>query len=488
MLTMALAAMDSTIVATAIPSIVKDLGGFSLFPWVFSVYLLVQAVTVPIYGKLADLYGRKPMLLIGTGIFLAGSALSGISWNMVALIAFRGLQGIGAGAIMPITSTVAGDLYTVKERGRIQGYLSSVWGVSAVIGPAIGGFFAQYLTWRWIFYINIPIGLLAAFVISRYLRERIERREHRIDVRGSVLMVAGVGLLIFGMLQGGVAWRWFSWQSGAIFAAAVVGLGAFWAGERRHPEPILPTWIVSEPALLRPNIATLAAGAVTIGLSSFLPLFSEGVMGTGAVVAGFVLAVMSIGWPIASSQSARLYMRIGFRNTGLIGSGLAVLSGVMFVSLSESAHPWQAAIASFVMGAGLGLTVTPLLVGIQSIVDWGRRGVVTGANMFGRAIGQTVGVALYGAIVNSTLTGWLAGAPPQIARHLPGSLSVTAAAIGGTATSGGHLPPAVEAYIRQGLYNGVHLVFWGITILAVLTLVVVLTIPSPLRLRQDAPG
>jgi len=180
--------------------------GFSLFPWLFSVYLLAQAASIPIYGKLADLYGRKPVLLAGVTIFLAGSALCGISWNMAALIAFRGLQGVGAGAILPIAMTVVGDLYTVTERARIQGWLSAVWGVSAVIGPAIGGLFAQYLSWRWIFYVNLPIGAVAAFIVATRLREQVVRRPHKLDLAGSALVFAGTSLLVFGLLEGGVRW------------------------------------------------------------------------------------------------------------------------------------------------------------------------------------------------------------------------------------------------------------------------------------------
>jgi MFS family permease len=208
LLVIALAAMDAAIVATVVPPIVKDLGGFSLFPWLFSVYLLAQAASVPIYGKLADLYGRKPVLIAGVLIFLAGSALCGTSWSMVALIAFRGVQGVGAGAIQPISMTLVGDLYTVAERARIQGWLSGVWGVSAVIGPAIGGLFAQYLTWRWIFYVNLPIGAVALFMVATRLRERVVRRPHQIDVAGSALVFAGIGLLVFGLLEGGVRWAW----------------------------------------------------------------------------------------------------------------------------------------------------------------------------------------------------------------------------------------------------------------------------------------
>src|ERR1700722_5691947 len=210
MATMALSAMDNTIVATAIPQVVRDLGGFSLFSWVFSAYLLAQTVTIPVYGKLADQWGRKPVLVAGTIVFLLFSGLCALSWNMVSLIAFRGLQGIGAGAIMATVNTLAGDLYDLTERGRVQGWLSSVWGVSAVLGPALGGSLAQYASWRWIFVVNLPVGAVSLTLIGRRLHERVVRARHQVDVLGGVLILIAAGSLVFGLLQGGVAWGWLS--------------------------------------------------------------------------------------------------------------------------------------------------------------------------------------------------------------------------------------------------------------------------------------
>jgi multidrug resistance protein len=232
-LAMGLAAMDTTIVATAVPSIVRDLGGFSLFTWAFSAYLLTQAVTVPIYGKLADLHGRKPVLIVGSAIFLFGSALCGLSWSMPALIAFRAIQGIGAGAVQPIVTTVAGDMYTLEERARVQGWLSSVWGISAIVGPVVGGFFTEYASWRWIFYVNVPLGAVALFMIGTYLHENVERRTHSVDYAGAVLLATGVGLLMVGLLEGGTGWTWLSASSLLTFGASAVVLLAFVWQERR---------------------------------------------------------------------------------------------------------------------------------------------------------------------------------------------------------------------------------------------------------------
>jgi len=474
MLTMALAAMDTTIVATAIPSVVRDLGGFSLFAWVFSIYVLVQAVTIPIYGKLADLYGRKPVLLIGTVIFLGGSMLSGASQTMVMLIIFRGIQGIGAGAIQPIVTTVAGDLYGIAERARVQGWISSTWGISAVVGPAIGGFFAQYASWRWIFYINLPIGILALFMIWTSLHENVTHRQHDIDYAGAVLLAIGVGLIILETLEGGVGWAWASSQTVIVSAGAAGALVLFFLRERHATEPVLPLWVLGRRLLVGANLATLALGILSIGLTTFLPTFAQGVLNVDAVVAGFILAVMSISWPVASALSGRLYLRIGFRDSALLGAVLSLVSGLIFVALPPDASPWMAGLGSFVMGAGLGLLSTPLIVGLQSVVDWDRRGVVTGANMFARQLGQALGAAVFGGVVNTVLAGWFSHAPAQVARQLPSSANAVSDVLGGGALT---VSGAAADYARQGLYLAVHQVFWGLVIIAVVNIFVLLWTP-----------
>lgn len=485
MLTMGLAAMDTTIVATAIPAIVNDLGGFTLFAWVFSIYTLIQAVTIPICSKLADLYGRKPILIVGIIIFVGGSILSGLSWNMISLIAFRGLQGIGAGVIQPMVTTVAGDLYTVEERGRIQGWLSSVWGIAAVIGPAIGGFLTQYTSWRWIFYINIPIGILALLMIWLYLHEHVTYQKHRIDYVGAALLAVSVGLLVLGLLSGGEEWPWLSLPGILVFTGAVLALGAFVWQERRTPEPIMPLWIFSRRVLIGANSATLVLGLLSIGLSTFLPTYAQGVLNVSAVVAGFALAVMSISWPLSSALSSKIYMRIGFRNAALIGSIITLASSLIFIALPESTTVLLAALGSFVMGAGLGLISTPLIVGLQSIIGWERRGVVTGSNMFARQLGQTVGAAIFGSIANTVLANWLAHPPSSFAGQLPKSIDITNQTSG---SSSHYLSPAVANYLREGLYLASHSVFLALGIFAAAGIVAILFTPGhfePLHFPND---
>jgi MFS family permease len=476
LLVITLAAMDFAIVATVVPPIVKDLGGFSLFPWLFSVYLLAQAASVPIYGKLADLYGRKPVLLAGVTIFLAGSALCGISWNMTALIAFRGLQGVGAGAILPIAMTVVGDLYTVRERARIQGWLSGVWGVSAVLGPAIGGLFAQYLSWRWIFYVNLPIGAVAVFMVGTRLREQVVRRPHKIDLAGSVLVFAGTSLLVFGLLEGGVRWAWASPQSVGIFAGAVLVLAAFVWQERRAAEPTVPGWVFARRVPLGSALGNAVIGVLLIGMTTFLPTYVQSVHGATTLVAGFVLAAMSLGWSFSSTFSSRLYLRIGFRDAALIGMTLAVVAGLALGLLPGSAPLWAIAAASLLLGAGIGLPSTSLMVGMQSVIGWERRGVATGASMFTRMLGSAVGAAALGSVANSTLASWFRRAPGELRGGLP-SVNSASDALGG----GSRVPDAVADYVRQGLDLASHRVFHALVVIAILGIAAVLVAPRRFR-------
>jgi MFS family permease len=475
LLVITLAAMDAAIVATVVPPIVADLGGFSLFPWLFSVYLLAQAASIPIYGKLADLYGRKPVLLAGVTIFLAGSALCGVSWNMAALIAFRGLQGVGAGAILPIAMTVVGDLYTVTERARIQGWLSGVWGVSAVVGPAIGGLFAQYLSWRWIFYVNLPIGAVAVFMVGTRLRERVVRRPHKLDLAGSALVFAGTSLLVFGLLEGGVRWAWTSPQSIGIFAAAAVVLAAFVHQERRAAEPTVPGWVFARRIPLGSALGNAVIGVLLIGMTTFLPTYVQGVHRTTTLVAGFVLAAMSLGWSLSSTFSSRLYLRVGFRDTALAGMSLAALAGLALGLLPGSSPLWGVVVASLLLGAGIGLPSTSLMVGMQSVIGWERRGVATGASMFTRMLGSAVGAAALGSVANSTLAGWFRRAPVELRGRLPGVNSAS------DALGGSRVPAAVAGYVRQGLDLASHRVFHALAVVAVLGVAAVLVAPRRFR-------
>jgi EmrB/QacA subfamily drug resistance transporter len=449
MLTTGLAAIDATIVATAVPQIVHDLGGFAKFPWLFSLYLLTQSVLVPIYGRLADVFGRKPMLQFGIVVFLIASVLCGSAWSMVSLIAFRGLQGIGAGAIIPMTTTIVGDLYEPADRGRIQGYISSVWGVSAIVGPTLGGVFAQYLSWRGIFFVNIPIGLGALWMLQLHLREHVVRRSHRIDVAGAAVLTLGLSGLILALLEGGVSWSWTAAQSIALFALAGVLLVAFLPIEMAAGEPILPLWVFRPRILVSTNLAGFVIGAILIGLTSYVPTFAQRVIGVGAVVAGLAMGAMTVGWPIAATLSPKVYLRIGYRQTALLGGVFAIAGCLLFALFVDASSVWRVAVASFVTGIGLGFASVSTVVSAQSVVGWERRGVVTGTNMFIRSLGSAVGVALFGSIVNSELHG------------------------------------------GASLYHAIHVVYWALVVVAVLGFAAQLTMPQrvePLVFHDEGAG
>ena len=472
MLTMMLAAMDTTIVSTAIPQIVGDLGGFALFSWVFSIYLLAQTVTIPIYGKLADVFGRKPVLIIGTLIFLIGSTASAFSWNMISLIVFRGLQGLGAGSIMATVNTLAGDLYSVRERASIEGWFSSVWGIAAIVGPTIGGAFAEYASWRWIFLINLPVGVAAIALVARFLHEEPEHHRHSIDYAGAGLMLVAGATLIFALLQGGQAWAWLSPQSVTVFAVALILAGATLLVERRAAEPIMPGWLWRHRVLAGANLSMVGMGLIMMGPNTYLPTFGQSVLGLGAITAGLVLASMSIGWPVASAFSGRLYLRIGFRDTALVGAIIIVVAAAGFVMMPYPGSMWALLADQVLLGAGFGLLSTPMLVGVQSAVTWRERGVVTGANIFGRYLGESLGAAIVGTIFNGTIAAQLGHAPAGLRASVPHDINGVVNSL-----RSHKLSIAADEYIRRAMYTATHHVYVALVVVALITLVIVLFTP-----------
>ena len=411
MLSVGLVALDSTILATAVPSIVDDLGGFTQFPWLFSIFLLAQAVSVPIFAKLSDQFGRKPIMLIGVGAFVLGSILCGLAWSMPALIAFRALQGLGAGAVQPMAMTIIGDIYSVPERAKVQGYVASVWATSSIVGPTLGGLFVDFADWRWIFFVNVPLGALAAWALIRRFHEQVERTRPRLDLAGAGLLTAGSSLLILGLLQGGVSWPWLSVPSLALLGSAGVLLVSFALVERRAAEPVLPGWVFRSRLLSSTNLVALSIGVMLIGLVSYIPLYAQGVLGTSALVAGFAVAALTLGWPLAASMAGRIYLRVGFRATALIGAAVLAVGAVMLTLISPASPVGQLAVTCFVVGLGLGLSASPTLIAAQSAVDWAERGVVTGTNLFARSMGSALGIAVFGAIVNASLGDQIGGTP-----------------------------------------------------------------------------
>ncbi|WP_254185612.1 MDR family MFS transporter [Nocardioides panacis] len=402
MLSTALVALDQTIVSTAVPSIVRDLGGFREFPWLFSVYLLAQAATVPVYGKLADQFGRKPLMYYGIGVFLLGSVLCAVAWSMPVLIVARGLQGLGAGAVQPIGMTIIGDIYTLRERAKVQGYVASVWGISSVIGPTFGGVFSQLLTWRFIFWVNVPLCLLAAVMLRRF-SEKVERGHVKVDYAGAALLTVSTTLVVLGLLEGGHSWAWTAWQTPAIFGAAALTLVGFVLVERVVAQPVLPLWVFGSRTLRTTSALSLLVGGLILGLSSYVPTLGQDVIGASAIVSGFALAALTLGWPVSAALSGRLYLSIGFRATGLLGVSLAVAGSLVLALMDPAGSLWHVALGCLLIGFGMGWVAAPALVVAQSSVAWGERGVATATNMFSRSVGSAIGVAVFGAMVNAVV-------------------------------------------------------------------------------------
>jgi MFS family permease len=279
-----------------------------------------------------------------------------------------------------------------------------VWAISAVVGPTLGGLFVDFLDWRWIFFVNVPLGAIAGWMLLRRFHEQVQRKRHRIDFTGAALLAIGTSLVILGLLEGGVLWRWASVPSIAILTVGVLVLIIFAVVEGRAPEPILPSWVFRNRLLNTTNVAAVVIGVMLIGLTSYVPLFAQGVLGSNALVAGFALAALTLGWPLAASLAGRVYLRIGFRNTAMIGAAVILTGAGLMVLLSPESSIWQVAATCFVVGFGMGMSASPTLIAAQSSVDWERRGVVTGTNMFGRSMGSALGIAVFGAIANAALT------------------------------------------------------------------------------------
>lgn len=473
LLAMFMAAVEVTIVGTAMPSIVADLGGFALLGWVFSAYLLPQAISMPLWGKLADLYGRKPVFVAGTGLFLFGSLLCGLASSMPALIAFRVVQGLGAGAVQPIATTLVGDLYSLEERAKIQGYLSGVWGVSAIIGPALGALFVEYLHWSWVFWVNVPIGLLAVAGVAFFLHEDVARKPHALDWPGAALLLVSVAALMLALLQGGAAWTWTSPPSLALLAVFALGGAAFLWWERRAAEPILPAAVWRHRVIALSNAASLTTGALLIAVSSYLPTYVQGVLEHSALVAGFALTAMSIGWPLAATLSGKAMIRFGFRPVAVVGGVFLLVGAAFFVTLIPRHGPVWAALGSFFTGVGMGLATTTFVVAVQSSVDWHTRGVATAANLFMRVLGGTIGAALLGSILNTRLRAHLeaagiAGAQDPLAevnRLLDPAQRLS-------------LPAETVARLQEGLALSLKAVYWGTAVLAVVSFALILFLPK----------
>jgi EmrB/QacA subfamily drug resistance transporter len=395
-----LAALDATVVGTAMPTVIGELGGLELYPWAFASYLLAATVTGPVFGKLSDTYGRKPVYLAGIFLFLLGSVLAGTSQSMAALIFFRTIQGLGAGAVQPVAITIVGDIFELETRARVQGLFGAVWGISAVVGPAAGGFITDLISWRWVFYVNVPFGIIAAVLLAATLTESFERRERSVDYLGTALLTGGLVAVLLALLGGAGE---LSVATLGLFVGGLAVLALFVLVERRAEDPVVPLDLFSERIIAVSAVGNLAMGGVLLGVSVYVPLFVQGALGGTAITAGAAVASLSIGWPVGSFVGGRLLLLTGYRTTLLLGSALIALGSALCVPMDSRTSLSYVVGAVVVIGLGLGFSSTSYLVSVQNAVPWRRRGVATSSVVFFRTVGGSIGVAVMGAFLNASL-------------------------------------------------------------------------------------
>jgi EmrB/QacA subfamily drug resistance transporter len=461
-------AVESSIVATAMPTIVGNLGGFKLFSWVFAVPLLTMAVTIPLYGRLADIYGRKRVFFVGTGIFLVGTTLCGFARSTELLILCRAVQGCGSGAIQPIAMTIIGDIYTPAERARVQGWTSSVFGLAAVVGPALGAFLVLHVHWSVVFWVNLPIGILAIAMFAIFLPETADRRQHRLDYFGGVLLVVGVGSLMLALVQA----RSLGLELiGLLVALGFVVLALLFVHERRTAEPMLPLAMWRRRVVALCNFGGFGGSATAMAVSALLPTYVQGVMGGSPAIAGVVIAAQSVSWMFAAFAAGRLMIRTSYRLTAAIGSVSLLIAALMLAVLDPGSHWLWPASAAFISGIGMGFCNTTYLVAIQANVGFHERGIGTGSQMFMRMLGMSVGAAAYGAILNFGVDRLLPGRGDLVNRMLD---PVTRQSLG----------PDTLARLGDAVGLAAHHAFLLAAVIAAVTVVVALALParlSPIR-------
>ncbi|MGC4833108.1 MDR family MFS transporter [Micromonospora vinacea] len=490
---MLLAALDQTIVGTALPTIVGELGGINHYSWVVTAYLLASTASTPLYGKMADLYGRRPVFLFSIGTFLLGSLLAGLSQNMTQLIVTRGIQGLGAGGLLTLAFTIISDVVSPRERGRYQGLFGAVFGISSVAGPLVGGYFAE-TDWRWIFYINVPLAILAIVVCYHVMRLiPFERRDHSIDWLGAGLLVAGVSSLLLALSWGG---NEYAWGSGVIITLFVVGavLGVlFVLQEARVAEPILPLRLFRSATFALANSALLIIGLVMFGSIIFIPLYLQIVKGASPTRSGLLMLPMMAGIIITSILTGRAMTRIGRYKWFPVAGSVTLLVGMfLFTQLEVATSLWVAFGFMVVIGVGLGLCMQSLILAVQNAVSVRDLGAGTSSATFFRSLGGSFGVAILGTVLSSRLTGGLADRLPGAIAQLPPQEQAAVAASGGTNISINDpatilaLPGPVRAAIQGAFVDALDMVFLTAGLIAIVAVVVTLTLPNT-QLRGAGP-
>jgi len=467
---MFLASIDGTIVATAMPTIVGDLHGIDSYAWVFSGFLLAEIATIPLWGRLADMFGRKRIFLTGMAIFLLGSALCGTAHSMTELIVFRVFQGFGAGCILPVAQTISADLYTMEQRAKVAAIYAAVFALAAVLGPFIGGFLTDSLSWRWVFYVNLPVGIAAIVLVATTMIEPLEERHrHRFDWAGLLTLLGWSGLLVFALESGGRAYAWGS----ATIVGALVGsaalLAAFVVVERRAVEPLLPLDLFEVPALRAAAIITMFLGMSMFGVLSFLPLFGRTVLGESATGAGRILIPMMLAMMVGSAGGARLVLRTGFRVVVTAGAALVVVGTFLLTRLTVDSSQLELSLYLLFLGCGMGLVFMSTSLAAQNSVQLPQMGVATGLVNFTRQLGGAIGVALAASVMLSSLTDRLSSAFGGAHIDADRVLAPTAHAT--------PLPPATRAIVRDAFAGALHRTFWVAVAVAGLGLVMTRLMP-----------
>lgn len=481
---MFIAALEATVVGTAMPTVIASLGGLSYYSWVFSAYLVTSTVTVPVWGKLSDLYGRRLLYQIGIAVFLLGTMLSGMSSSMTQLIIFRAIQGLGAGALIPLGMTIIGDVFTLHERARMQAYFSGVWGLSSVVGPIVGGFITDQLSWRWVFYINIPVGIIAALIIGLALKEPKRHKNPTIDYAGAALLMLAISLLMLAMVEGGSTLATlFAPGNLLLFGSALILLLIFVWVEKRAKDPVIPFELFRNRTVAVSVAAGFLAGVAMFGAISFIPLFAQGALGATATEAGSLLTPLMLSWVLMSVVGGRMLLKIDYRTITIVGF-IILTVGFVFLALFQREMPrFWLYLDLVLIGAGLGLTMLTLLIAVQQAVDRTKLGVATSLNQFSRAIGGAFGVAIMGAF----LTAGLATELNKAALSGNSNLTVERAAEF-AANPNALIDPQAKANLAEGtlevlqtaMATSIHRVFWIGAILSALALMVSLLLPRQL--------
>ena len=479
---MFIAALEATVVGTAMPTVIATLGGLNHYSWVFSAYLVTSTVTVPVWGKLSDLYGRRLLYQIGIGVFLLGTLLSGFSDSMTQLIIFRAIQGLGAGALIPLGMTIIGDIYTLEERAKMQAYFSGVWGISSVIGPVIGGFITDQLSWRWVFFINLPIGVVAALIMGFALKEPKVHAKPKIDYAGATLLMAAISLLILAMVEGGGSLaELFAFHNLLLFGVSIVLLGLFAWVEKRAADPIIPFELFNNRIVSVAVAAGFLAGVAMFGAISFIPLFAQGALGATATEAGSLLTPLMLSWISMSIIGGRILLKTGFRPITIVGFAILTIGFIFLASFQRETPRFWLYFDLVLIGMGLGLTMLTLLIAVQQAVERTKLGVVTSLNQFSRAIGGAFGVAIMGVV----LTAGLANELNKVAQNGNSFLSPQQAAEFASNPNAliepqakAKIPSETLEILQDSMATSIHRVFWVAAVLSGLAFLVSLLLPK----------